>query len=281
MLAISQLTLVKKDFSRFSELNPLRRFQPTSETIINSPSAKFAHIPRRDLVKVLSWNIAKNNHQPNWSRDFIAIVEQYQPDKIFLQEVSLRADIPEIPELSGMNWVFAPNSIDTFTNTYSGVLIATKYDRLNTQAILTEHYEPILNTPKVSLYTYHDLFKHPEALLAANAHLINFVSDRKFQAQLQQIESVLTKHQGAIILAGDFNTWNGSRCIMLQQMAERLNLTAVSFTARDTKKIKNFIFSEPLDRIYYRGFIQKPDSARVIDSIDSSDHNPLFVELSI
>ena len=272
---------MKKDFFRFSELNPLRRFQQTPETIINSPSAKLAHVPRRDLVKVLSWNIAKNNYEPNWSRDFLAIVEKYQPDKIFLQEVSLRADTLKIPELSGMNWVFTPNFIDTSTNTYAGILIATKYDRLNAQAILTEHYEPILNTPKVSLYMHHDLVKHPEALLTANAHLINFVSDRQFQAQLLQIESVLAKHQGAIILAGDFNTWNSSRCVMLQQMTERLNLTAVAFTARDTKKIKNFMFSEPLDRIYYRGFAQKLNSAKVIDSIDSSDHNPLFVELSI
>ena len=271
----------QKDFFGFAQLNPLRRFKQVPETIINSTSASAANFPQRDLVKVLSWNIAKNNYEPNWIRDFQAIIKQHQPDKIFLQEVSLRADTSEILELSGMDWIFAPNLIDTFTNTYSGILIATKYDRLNSQAILTEHYEPITNTPKVSLYAQYNLVKHPQALLAANAHLINFVSDRKFQAQLQQIESVLAKHQGNIILAGDFNTWNSSRCVMLQQMAERLNLTAVSFTAKDTKKIKNFIFSEPLDRIYYRGLTQKPNSARVINHINSSDHNPLLVELSI
>ena len=272
----------QKDFlSRFAKLDPLRRFQQVPETIISSKSVSLTDFSPRDSIKVLNWNIAKNNYEPNWSRDFLAIAEQYQPNTIFLQEVSLRADTLKIPELLGMNWVFAPNFIDTFNNTYSGILIATKYDRLNTQAILTEHYEPILDTPKVSLYTHYNLAKHPAGLLAANAHLINFVSDRKFKVQLQQIESILTKHQGAIIMAGDFNTWNSSRCVMLQQMAERLNLTAVAFTAKDIKKIKNFIFSKPLDRIYYRGFTQKPNSARAIDNINSSDHNPLLVELSI
>ena len=262
-----------------AKLNPLYRFQQASETIINSSSANFVDFKSRS-VKILSWNIAKNNYDPSWSKDFLAIVEQYQPDKIFLQEVSLRADTPEILELSQMDWVFAPNFIDTVTNTYSGILIATKYDRLNTQAILSEHYEPIINTPKVSLFAHYNLTKHPKDLLAANAHLINFVSDRKFKAQLQQIESVLAKHQGAIILAGDFNTWNSSRSQMLEEMAARQNLTAVSFTAKDTKKIKSFMFSKPLDRIFYRGFTQKQYSAKVIDNISSSDRNPLFVELS-
>ena len=103
----------------------------------------------------------------------------------------------------------------------------------------------------------------------------------KFKAQLQEIESVLDKHQRAIILAGDFNTWNKSRWQILSQMAARLNLTPVSFTAEDTKKIKSFLLSPPLDYIFYRGFVPKPNTAKVIDNIFSSGHNPLFVELCL
>ncbi len=61
-------------------------------------------------------------------------------------------------------------------------------------------------------------------------------------------------------------------------MATRLGLTAVSFTPRETKKIKRFLLSPPLDYIFYRGFKQKPLSSKVIDNISSSDHNPLLVE---
>lgn len=41
-------------------------------------------------ITVLSWNIAKNNYDKNWIRDFLSILEQYQPDIIFLQEVRMQ-----------------------------------------------------------------------------------------------------------------------------------------------------------------------------------------------
>ena len=261
------------------KLNPIARFKPVSETIIDnvySGSLSF----RKNFIKVLSWNIAKNNYNPSWSKDFLAIVEQYQPDKIFLQEVRLRADEREIAELAQMGWAFAPNFIDTSNNTYSGILIASKGDRIKSQATITKHYEPVINTPKISLFTEYFL-ANSSRIIAVNTHLINFVSLPKFKAQLEEIESILSIHQGAIILAGDFNTWNKSRWLLLQQMTNRVNLTPVSFTAKDTKKIKSFLLSPPLDYIFYRGLAQKPDTARVIDNISSSDHNPLFVEFCI
>ena len=115
----SQISVtLKKILFCLAKLNPLYRFQQVSETIINSSSANFVNFEPRS-VKILSWNIAKNNYDRSWSKDFLAIVEQYQPDKIFFQEVGLRADTLEILELSQMDWVFAPNFIDTVTNTYS------------------------------------------------------------------------------------------------------------------------------------------------------------------
>jgi endonuclease/exonuclease/phosphatase (EEP) superfamily protein YafD len=271
--------------SYFTRLNPVYRFQRVPETIIHQVHSGSSNL-NRNSITVLSWNIAKNNYYPNWSKDFRAIIEQYRPDKIFLQEVCLRAEKPEIPELAKMGWAFAPNFIDTSNNTYSGILIATQADyevsrrhRTSSQAIVTKHYEPLSDTPKVSLFTKYSLPNRADNLLTVNTHLINFVSLSKFQAQLQEMELIIKEHQGRIILAGDFNTWNKSRWLMLKQMAARLNLTPVSFTVKDTKKIKSFLFSLPLDYIFYRGFTQKPDTAKVIDNITSSDHNPLLVEL--
>ena len=262
----------------FTRLNPVDRFRRVPETIIHKVHSGSTSL-NRDSIAVLSWNIAKNNYDPNWSKDFRAIIEQYRPDKIFLQEVRLRAGIAEIPELSKMGWAFAPNFIDTSNNTYSGILIATQADRTSSQAIVTKHYEPVSVTPKVSLFTKYSLPNRAENLLAVNTHLINFVSLSKFQAQLQEMELIIKEHQGGVILAGDFNTWNKPRWLMLSQMAARLNLTPVSFTVKDTKKIKSFLLSPPLDYIFYRGFTQKPNTAKVIDNITSSDHNPLLVEL--
>ena len=259
------------------KFNPIDRFKQVPETIIHNtyPSSGLD----RDSIKVLSWNIAKNNYNPSWSRDFLAIIDRYQPDKIFLQEVRLRADVPEIAELTQMGWAFIPNFIDTHSNTYSGILIASRGDRTSSKALITKHYEPVINTPKVSLFIEYSSGDYPQSLLAVNTHLINFVGLNKFKAQLQEIESILNEHQGAIILAGDFNIWNKPRWQILSQMAARLNLTSVSFTTEDTKKIKSFLLSPPLDYIFYRGLERKSGTAKVIDNISSSDHNPLFVEL--
>ena len=263
--------------SYLTKLNPIYRFGRVPETIIHQ--VYFGSSSLNRSIKILSWNIAKNNYDPNWCRDFRAIIEQYRPDKIFLQEVCLRAGGAEIPELAKMGWTFAPNFIDTYNNTYSGILIATQAKRTESKAVITKHYEPVSDTPKVSLFAKYSRPHHPQSLLAVNTHLINFVSLSKFQAQLQEIELKIQEHQGGVILAGDFNTWNQSRWLILSQMAARLNLTPVTFTVRDTKKIKSFLFSPPLDYIFYRGFTQKIHSAKVIDNITTSDHNPLLVEL--
>ena len=268
--------LARYNLCDLTKLNPYR-FGRVPETIIHGV---YSGSPlNRDSVRIFSWNVAKNNYDSNWCKDFRAIIEQYRPDKIFLQEVCLRAGETEIPELEKMGWAFAPNFIDTSNNTYSGILTATQANRTSSKAVITKHYEPVSDTPKVSLFTKYSLPNRSENLLAVNTHLINFVSLSKFQAQLQEMELIIKEHRGAIILAGDFNTWNKPRWLMLSQMAARLNLTPVSFTAKDTKKIKSFLFSPPLDYIFSRGFTQKPNTAKVIDNITSSDHNPLLVEL--
>jgi endonuclease/exonuclease/phosphatase family metal-dependent hydrolase len=184
----------------------------------NQPSPSALNI---NSIKILSWNIAKNNHESRWSSDFLAIVEQYQPDKIFLQEVRLCAVERQIPELASMGWSFAPNLIDTLDNTYSGVLIATKADWISRKAQITRHYEPVTRTRKVSLFAEYSLGDRTNTLLAVNTHLINFVELSKFQAQLQGLEAIISQHQGAVIFSGDFNTWNRSRWLLLSEMTAK------------------------------------------------------------
>lgn len=264
--------------SYLKQLSPTHRFGKVAEATIDRAHPSPAVLDR-DSIKILSWNIAKNNHERDWSNDFLAIVEQHQPDKIFLQEVRLCAIEQQIPELASMGWSFAPNLIDTLDNTYSGVLTATKSDRLSSKAKITQHQEPITGTPKVSLFVKYALNSDGDSLLTVNTHLINFVETSKFQTQLQEIEAIISQHQGSVIFSGDFNTWNRSRWLLLLKMAAKLGLTPVRFPLIESLKIKRFLLSPPLDYIFYRGFKQKTANAKVIDSISSSDHNPLLVEL--
>lgn len=268
--------------SYLKQLSPTHRFAKVAQGTIDRTHPHPRPVgSNSNSIKVLSWNIAKNNHNRVWSDDFLTIVEQHQPDQIFLQEVRLCALKQQIPELASMGWSFAPNLIDTLDNSYSGVLTATKSDRLKSQAIITQHQEPVTNTPKVSLFVEYSLGDGCDTLLAVNTHLINFVETSKFQAQLQAIETIIWQHPGAVIFSGDFNTWNRSRWLILLQMTAGLGLTPVKFPFLEAQKIKRFLLSPPLDYIFYRGLEQKTTGAKVIDTITSSDHNPLLVELCL
>jgi endonuclease/exonuclease/phosphatase (EEP) superfamily protein YafD len=230
-------------------------------------------------VRLLTWNVAKNTQKPYWQRDFTNLVQQHQPNLIFLQEAQLCATRQDFPSLGNMGWHFAPNFLDTARHTYSGVLTAANLSCIRSEAILTQHSEPIVNTPKVSLVAEYALDRY-QSLLTVNAHLINFVDLGRFQAQLDELAERMQHHRGAMIFAGDFNTWNQSRWEQLVSMTKGLGLNPVSFPWFESLKIKRFLLSPPLDYVFYRGFQHQPLSAKVASKIASSDHKPLLVELA-
>jgi endonuclease/exonuclease/phosphatase (EEP) superfamily protein YafD len=253
---------------------PSQRFLKAAGVIHQYHSAPVALNPH--AIKVLNWNIAKNNERPEWIREFSTLLRQHDPDIICLQEVRLCAKTQQIAELADRSWNFAPNFIDVHHNAYAGILTAAHAHHQTGQSLLTTHYEPVSNTPKVSLFTEYFL-ANAETLLMINTHLINFVERSQFQAQLNAIEARIAEHPGAIIFAGDCNTWSLWRWQLLQQMAGRLRLKQASFSLPDLLKIKRFLLSPPLDYIFYRGFSQR--SALVLDC-ESSDHKPMLVQFN-
>lgn len=273
--------------SYLKRLHPSRLFKPVPDLLIERAQPKSlafgsAAKPKplhSESIKVLSWNIARSNYSRHWVRDCQTIVEQQQPDLVFLQEVRLSDQNEKISELTEMDWSFAPNFMNARDASYSGILVAAKAERLSSRVLLSEYREPVSSTPKISLIVEYSLLGSSKRLLAVNIHAINFVDLNKFKHQLQAIELILMQHPGAIVFAGDFNTWSRARSLALFAMADRLILKKVEFPAAESRHLKRFLLSPPLDYIFYRGFKQKPSSARVIDTPTSSDHNPLFVEL--
>lgn len=258
-------------------LLPSYRFVRTDETVLHHHHTETAPLNRK-AIRVLNWNIAKNNDDRTWQQDFNWIVDRYCPDLIFLQEFSLCARTKNF-KLAELSWSFAPNFIDQYHNVYAGVLSASRATSLNHRALVTEHFEPVSNTPKVSLVTEHPLGSG--TLMTINSHLINFVDLEKFKAQLRELESAIAQHTGAIIFSGDFNTWNRSRWQMLDKMTRRLGLSRAAFPETDAQNIKRFLLSPPLDHIFYRGLRQNYLQARVLDHIQSSDHKPMLVEFHL
>jgi endonuclease/exonuclease/phosphatase (EEP) superfamily protein YafD len=256
--------------------------------LTSSPAIVIQSTPASDQVKgseafgrslkILTWNMAKQTENPDWQREFASILDRYQPDLVFLQEVRLCAATRRLPGVMELAWHFAPNFLDRHHNAYSGVLTASDLACDRSHLLLTEHHEPIVRTPKVALFNE---FGIPAAspLLTVNAHLINFVDLGRFRAQLQQLEARMMSHDGPIVLAGDFNTWHRWRWQALIQMTDRVGLQPIQFAQGEVKKIKRFLQSPPLDYIFYRGFQGQIGNAKVVSKIKSSDHYPLFAEL--
>jgi endonuclease/exonuclease/phosphatase (EEP) superfamily protein YafD len=257
-----------------------KRFGNPKATLIASHQFSQTAIAGAGL-KVLNWNIAKQNHQGHWQAEFAAILEQCQPDLIFFQEVRVDASVRCPILVADMGWHFTPNFMDHYTQHHFGLLTASKVKHSAWQSILTQHAEPIFSTPKAALLTEYPIVGRSHTLLTANIHGINFVSDWKFAAQLQQLETELSLHHGPMLFCGDLNTWNPYRLILMQQMANRLQLKSVQFCPEGRRNLKRFLGLSPLDHIFYRGLLAKPGSAGVLADCLSSDHKPMVVEFEL
>ncbi|MBE9207827.1 endonuclease/exonuclease/phosphatase family protein [Nostoc sp. LEGE 06077] len=270
----------KENIATFArQFVPSHRFIRTHESTLGNIHELQTELNHHS-IKVLNWNIAKNNFEKTWFKDFYRILRQHQPDLICFQEVRMGVGLEQIIGFNKFSWAYAPNFIDAHHQTYSGILTAANISPLTKKAIVTKHYEPLVNTPKVSLITEYSLANQQKTLLTINSHLINFVEINKFKIQLQEIELALSTHRGPIIFSGDFNTWNRQRAIILDKAVTKLGLKQVKFATHERKKIKRFLLSPPLDYIFYRGLTEKPASAKVLDEICSSDHKPLLAEFS-
>jgi endonuclease/exonuclease/phosphatase (EEP) superfamily protein YafD len=79
----------------------------------------------------------------------------------------------------------------------------------------------------------------------------------------------LSKHQGPLIVAGDFNTWNDERMAVVDSIASSIDLKAVTLS----ENYRSTVFGHNVDPIYYRGLeLIKALSVKMT----TSDHNPFI-----
>ena len=164
------------------------------------------------------------------------------------------------------SYVMSPN-IQTKKHVY-GVLSAFRMSCLSERSLLTAKLEFGYATHKVALVTRHKMSNERE-LLIVNLHAINFVKNEDFQNELEEIKSAVKWHKGAMIVAGDFNSWNVKRMRVLSEFVSSLSLKEALFN--DNSKRKK-VFSNCLDYIFYRDL--ELVRSKVIDS-PMSDHNPI------
>ena len=211
-----------------------------------------------------TWNIRRGKAE-KWNDDFIKICRS--TDILILQEASLSDNLKSLLQQEDLQWDLA--MAFTYQNIEVGVLTASKVTP-NLVCSFSDK-EPITRIPKSTLVTRYPISGKHQELLVANIHAINFtLGYGAFQKQCDQLESMLAGHQGPMIVAGDFNTWSKGRMSRVNAMANRLELSSVSFN----ENLKSKFFGHYVDHVFYRGLEKK--NAKTL-TVATSDHNPLTV----
>jgi endonuclease/exonuclease/phosphatase (EEP) superfamily protein YafD len=222
----------------------------------------------RDEFTILCWNVAKLTLNASYKKFTDLLIEEFDFDILLLQEV--KKSLSHELELHDYSYVLSPN-IETKKHIF-GVLSAFRASCESEISLLTKKQELKYTTHKISLITHHKL-SNGKTLLVVNLHAINFVHNRDFKYELEYIYLAIKSHKEAMIVAGDFNTWNLKRVHYLQEFADSLSLKRVGFS--DESNIKK-IFANSLDYIFYRDL--NLIYSEVIESKKISDHNPIIAK---
>ena len=194
-----------------------------------------------------------------------------QTDLFLTQEAVFRPQTEETFFAHGLEWAGAVSFLSPRRHAPVGVATGCKAPAL--QAQYRAHVrEPFFNMPKMALATVYDTENGP--LLVLNIHAINFKGLSAFKLYLAKAAELLENFTGAVLVAGDFNTWSGGRLTALRQAARALHLQEVIFQP-DTRK---HFWGQPVDFIFTRGLQTK---RAWVEQTAASDHHPLWACLSI
>ncbi len=239
----------------------------TKDSLISVGVFSERALPEKN-VKVLIWNVYKGK-DPRWEKEFRDIIRGH--DLVLLQEAITDHRMPKIwrDDFAKYAWNMAA-SFHLNPQEATGVVIGARAESFDLKFVRTKSRELFILTPKIALLSQFKIEGRVEKLMVMNTHSLNFTTTSLFiksmEEKLQQIED----HKGPLILAGDFNTWNTRRWILLVQMLSQLKLYPVDF-ANDTRFFK-------LDHIFVRGIDVHQNE--VLHGFKGSDHTPLEVTLS-
>ncbi len=243
-------------------------FESAPELSLSFGNAHMQKALPSQKLRLLVWNVHKGSDK-NLPGDFAKIAAQ--SDLVLFQESVSNTEFtnPLSQANQSLGWTQA-KSFERGSGNYTGVATGARAKALEEDVLLSEVREPILKTPKTILVSEFALEGKRDTLMVANVHAINFVTNAGFRKHIDQLIEKIEHHQGPLVVAGDFNTWNPGRLRYLNDSLERLGLSSVK-TVR-----KGFLL---LDHIYMRGL----QTQRTFDlsHIDSSDHMPLLVDFSV
>jgi endonuclease/exonuclease/phosphatase (EEP) superfamily protein YafD len=228
-------------------------------------------------ISVLVWNI-KKSEMKNWAQEFLDYSRQRH--LVLLQEGYRNSTFDStLATIPAFRWDMAVSFLMRQKGrTPTGVLIGSTADPVEVRAEHTRDYEPLVNTPKATLYAKYPLLNSAHELLVVSVHGINLTSFATFKRHVEQMRAEIARHEGPVLWAGDFNTRTQARTRYLMQAVRDLGLSEVNFKNGDRRMVWKFT-KNYLDHGFVRGLTVK-DAEVIVDS-RGSDHRPLTLELAL
>ncbi|OOF69771.1 endonuclease/exonuclease/phosphatase family protein [Rodentibacter caecimuris] len=218
-------------------------------------------LPKKTF-RLITWNIHKGQDQ-GWQRDLQGF--EKNSDFILLQEATEQQNLSSFSEALSV-------SAFSYRGMQSGVTTLSRFP-VNLYCAGSEK-EPWILIPKVANAIRLPLEKQ-DSLLIINLHLINFEwYPESYLRQLNGLFSLVDRHQGPVILAGDFNSWNERRYQVLQKLIKQYGFSEVSYE----QDVRLQFLDYPLDHVFTKGI--KTLKATSV-SLQSSDHNPILLEFEL
>lgn len=247
-----------------------------TEALITTGEARERELNPRS-IKTLIWNIKKAKMY-HWPEEFKKLGEGQ--DLFLVQEAMENVFFySTIHSMPGIRWDFGASFLyriygDAATGNMIGSVAEPNYVRVEH----TEDYEPAVDTPKSTTYAKYDIADHTSDLLVISVHGINLTNFASFRRHMRQVRAEIEKHEGPVVLAGDFNTRTYARTQHLKKMIQELKFTPVEF--KNSEHRMRFKFTP-----YYldHGFVRnlKVKSAEVHRDFRGSDHLPMTMELEV
>ena len=105
-----------------------------------------------------------------------------------------------------------------------GTAILSKY-KIDSVLIEQSNVRAFYNTgmSKSATYAWIPLSSN-KTLLVVSIHAINIVNTKTFEKHINQVYETIKTHQGPILFAGDFNTWNEKRYKKLGELFNPLGI---------------------------------------------------------
>ncbi|OUR96361.1 hypothetical protein A9Q84_08375 [Halobacteriovorax marinus] len=224
-----------------------------------------------DEINLFVWNIYKAEYV-QWFEQYESQLDKF--DLFLIQEMLTKPELIDIfSSNDSISYETATSFVFKKSGFHTGIATGSKVKTSWKRYLRSKKREPIVGTPKLTLFTKYPIKNSERELMVVNIHAINFVPSFSLYSQLNDAAKIIKDHDGPAIFAGDFNTWTLEKQVFLRKITQKLGFKEVLFK-NDTRKrmlgwILDFIFVRDLEVI----------DSKVHDELDGSDHKAISAKL--